>query len=109
MPAKKTSKPTRKRKAGSPMSAGKSTAKKVAKRSAAAAKTVTRGAKALASNPRRAVRKAAANVQDTAARARNLGESVETVGTLIQETADFVDSMARRAKSRTGTPSTRKR
>ncbi|MBV8373998.1 MAG: hypothetical protein JO302_00675 [Candidatus Eremiobacteraeota bacterium] len=76
-------------------------ARKTAKVSAKAASDVTKQAKKIASNPRRTVRQAAENVQQTASRARTMGDSVVTAGELLKETADFVDSMATRAKART--------
>lgn len=78
---------------------------------AKAKRAVAKGAKrakAVASNPRAAVRKAATNVHQTATRARDLGKSVVTAGQLIEEAADFVDSVAQRAKRRT-TKSTKNR
>ena len=68
----------------------------------AAASSITKKVKKAASNPRRTIRQAAENVHITAGRAREFGESVVTAGQVLQETADFVDSMARRAKSRAG-------
>jgi hypothetical protein len=49
----------------------------------------------------RTVRQAAENVHNSAISARTLGDSVVTAGELLKETADFVDSMAMRAKIRT--------
>ena len=83
--------------------AGKSAAKATAGARKAITKVasgVRKEASKVAANPRRTVRKAAENVHHTAGRARAMGESVVTAGELLKETADFVDSMAERAKSR---------
>ncbi|MBV8724688.1 MAG: hypothetical protein JO078_01315 [Candidatus Eremiobacteraeota bacterium] len=66
-----------------------------------AAQKATRGVRKAASNPRRTVAAAADNVHQTATRARGMGESVVTAGEIIVQTADMVDAMAARAKSRT--------
>lgn len=62
---------------------------------------LARSVKKAAKNPRRTVRKAAKNVHKTAVRARDVGETVVGAGQMIKETADFVDSFAQRAASRT--------
>ncbi|MBV8331879.1 MAG: hypothetical protein JO192_04020 [Candidatus Eremiobacteraeota bacterium] len=46
------------------------------------------------------MKKAADNVQATAGRARNVGETLVGAGEMIKETADAIDSFARRAKNR---------
>ena len=105
MPVKKTTK-----KRGVKATAGG--AGKTAKAAAKAASTLKKRATKIASNPRRTVRQAADNVHQTASRARAMGDSVVTAGELIKETAEFVDSMAVRAKSRaqqSGSQSRRKR
>ena len=86
-------------KAAKRISTGAAKMRKSASRAAAA---TTKRAKKAASNPRQAVRKAATSVHETATRARGLGDSVVSAGELIKETADFVDAIARRAKSRRG-------
>lgn len=83
--------------------AGKRVAKASKKTRKAASKAVTgvtRRVKAAASNPRRSISRAASNVHETASRASDIGDSVVTAGHLIKETAEFVDSLAGRAKSR---------
>ncbi|MBV9719338.1 MAG: hypothetical protein JOZ77_08460 [Candidatus Eremiobacteraeota bacterium] len=75
-------------------------AKKAGKSAQKAVSGAAKRAKAVASNPRRTVRKAANNVHETAVRARDVGDSVVAAGELIRETADFVDSIAQRAKQR---------
>lgn len=110
------SKPARKqKKAKGSVKAAKSTAgraRKAVKKAKGAVKaaksTAGRARKAVANvaaHPRRTVRQAADNVQRTASRARDMGESVVTAGELLKETAAFVDSMAARAKGRTRTGS----
>lgn len=61
---------------------------------------VVKKAGAAAANPKRTVRRAAANVHKTATRARDIGETVVTAGELIQQTADFVDAVAKRSTTR---------
>jgi len=68
----------------------------VKKRVAKTAKKVT----AAAAHPEKAVRRAAASVHSTAVRARGIGATVATAGELIQQTADFVDSVAQRSVKR---------
>jgi hypothetical protein len=101
MPKKKVTgvKSARKRAASAVAKAAKSTKaarKTVSKRVAKTAKKVA----AAASNPKRTVRRAAANVHSTAARARDIGESVVAAGELIQKTADVVDAVAQRSAAR---------
>ena len=96
MPARKSTK----KRGGSLKRKTSAVARKTAKASAKVASTLKKRAVKVASNPRRTVGKAADNVQQTASRARAMGDSVVTAGELIKETADFVDSMAARAKSR---------
>ena len=54
-------------------------------------------------------KKAADNVHETALRARDIGDTVVTAGHLIQETAEFIDALAVRAKSRAGGAGAKKR
>jgi hypothetical protein len=54
----------------------------------------------VAKNPKRTVKKAAANVHQTAARARTLGENIVTAGEMLKQTADVVDAMTQRAAER---------
>lgn len=87
----------------------KKTTKKLGSQVSKASKTVGKRAAKIAANPRRAVRRAAANVHETAVRAHDVGESVVTAGQLIKGAADFVDTIAQRAKERTKKSSTRSR
>ena len=61
---------------------------------------VAKKAGAAAANPKRTVRRAAANVHKTATRARDIGEAVVGAGELIQQTAEFVDAVAQRSTTR---------
>jgi hypothetical protein len=96
MPVKKTAKRStsgRKRKAS--VSATRKTAAKAAKRVGAAAKKVRKStSKAIAGATKRA------NVHKAATRARGVGDSVVAAGEIIRETADLVDSIAQRKKTR---------
>ncbi len=90
------------RKAGA--TAGRKTAasvKKAAKGTAKKAGGAAKSIKKAAANPRRTVRQAATNVHETARRARDVGETVTTAGEVLTQAADWVDSMAMRAKART--------
>lgn len=82
----------RKKGAATVAKAGSAMKKRVAK--------VAKKASAAAANPKRTVRRAAANVHKTATRARDIGETVVTAGELIQQTADFVDTVAQRSATR---------
>ncbi|HEY6486045.1 MAG TPA: hypothetical protein VIX83_06660 [Candidatus Cybelea sp.] len=86
-PRKKTA--TRK-KAAAPIAA----AKKAAKRAAT-------GARKTLANPKRTVRKVAGRVQRAATRAHDVGEAVTTAGEVLKQTADIVDSLAKRAGAAT--------
>lgn len=71
---------------------------KAKSRAGSAAKSVAKAA----ANSKRTVRRAAANVHASAARARDVGETVTAAGELIQQTADFVDAVAQRSATRAG-------
>ena len=110
MPRKKTASKLKSKSATSVKKIGKKTkgvAKAIVRSGSKAGKSVAkaaggmkRKASAIVSHPRRSLRQAADNVHKTAARAREMGEAVVTAGELLQEGADFVDSIAQRAKSR---------
>lgn len=101
MAQKKAKRSTRK----SPVKRARKTVAKAAtstKRAASkAVKTTGKSLKKAAANPKRTVRKAADNVHQTAGKARDLGQNVVQAGELLTEAADFVDSLAQRAKART--------
>lgn len=104
MPVKKSTKKrgaSGKRKKAAVSKGAMKTAKASAKAVSKAVGGVAKRATKIASNPRRTVRQAAENVHQKASRARSMGDSVVTAGELIKETADFVDSLATRTKSRT--------
>ena len=96
---RKASKATRKSVKAANKAASKAT-KRARRTVAKVATAMKKRAQKVASNPRRTVRKAADNVHQTATRAREMGESVVTAGELLRGTADFVDSVAQRAKAR---------
>ncbi len=108
MPKKKAS-PKRAKKSPSAGSRAKKAVKKgasaIAKAGAKAKSRAGSAAKSVAkaaSNPKRTVRRAAANVHSTAVRARDVGQTVTAAGELIQQTADFVDAVAKRSAARAG-------
>src|SRR5690349_1323851 len=74
--------------------AGKRAGSAIGKAAAGVKKRVSK----IASNPRKTVNRAATNVQVAAGRARQVGDSVVTAGEVLKETAEFVDSMAEKAK-----------
>lgn len=108
MPKKKAS-PKRAKKSPTTASRPKRAAKKavsaVAKAGAKAKSRAGSAAKSVAkaaSNPKRTVRRAAANVHTSAVRAHDIGATVTAAGELIQQTADFVDAVAKRSATRAG-------
>jgi len=92
MPKKKSTTRTKVKKKSSTRGVAASVGKRVAK----TAKKVT----AAASHPEKTVRRAAASVHSTAVKARGIGATVATAGELIQQTADFVDSVAQQSVKR---------
>ena len=109
MPQKKTKRPARKGAAKRTVTRVRKAAGKASKSAKKTATAAAKKVKKAASNPKRTVRKAADNVHQTAGKARNLGQNVIQAGELLTETAEFVDSMAQRAKARTQQGGTRSR